>query len=86
MALRWKTRSRSRFASSTDLQAALRRIPFAYVAKEFGNLPIDRCSRAIVPQLERAGYEVRYREFDSGHVVGPEIAREAVGWFITEHD
>jgi phospholipase/carboxylesterase len=46
-----------------------------------GWLPIDRCSRRIVPQLERAGYEVRYREFEGGHVVPPEIGREAVGWF-----
>jgi phospholipase/carboxylesterase len=29
-----------------------------------GVLPIDRCSRRIVPQLERAGYDVLYREFD----------------------
>src|SRR5215208_1216283 len=27
-------------------------------------LPIERCSRRIVPQLDRAGYQVRYREFD----------------------
>jgi phospholipase/carboxylesterase len=47
-------------------------------------LPIDRCSRVIVPRLERAGYEVRYREFEGGHVVPPEIAREAVGWFVAE--
>ena len=46
-----------------------------------GWLPIDRCSRTIVPQLERAGYEVRYREFEGGHVVPPEIGREATGWF-----
>ena len=44
-------------------------------------LPIDSCSRRIVPQLERAGYEVRYREFDSPHVVPPGIGREAAGWF-----
>jgi phospholipase/carboxylesterase len=44
-------------------------------------LPIDRCSRRIVPALERAGYEVRYREFDGPHTVPNEIAREAVGWF-----
>jgi phospholipase/carboxylesterase len=49
-----------------------------------GWLPIDRCSRVIVPQLERAGYEVRYREFVGGHVVPPEIAREAAGWFVAE--
>src|ERR687893_917688 len=45
-------------------------------------LPIDRCSRRIVPQLERAGYEVLYREFEGGHVVPPEIGREAAGWLI----
>lgn len=44
-------------------------------------LPIERCSRRIVPQLERAGYEVRYREFEGGHVVPPEIGREAATWF-----
>jgi phospholipase/carboxylesterase len=49
-----------------------------------GWLPIDRCSRVIVPQLERAGYEVRYREFVGGHVVPPEIAYEAAGWFVAE--
>jgi phospholipase/carboxylesterase len=46
-----------------------------------GWLPIDSCSRRIVPQLERAGYEVRYREFEGGHVVPPAIAREAATWF-----
>jgi phospholipase/carboxylesterase len=46
-----------------------------------GWLPIDSCSRRIVPQLERAGYEVRYREFEGGHVVPPVIAREAASWF-----
>jgi len=46
-----------------------------------GWLPIDRCSRRIVPQLERGSYDVRYREFEGGHVVPPEIGREAVDWF-----
>jgi phospholipase/carboxylesterase len=46
-----------------------------------GWLPIDRCSRTIVPRLQRAGYEVRYREFEGGHVVPPEIGREAADWF-----
>ena len=44
-------------------------------------LPIDRTSRRIVPELEGAGYEVRYREFDGPHVVPPAVAQEAVGWF-----
>ncbi len=33
-----------------------------------GWLPVYRCSRVIVPRLERAGYEIRYREFEGGHV------------------
>ena len=49
-----------------------------------GVLPIDRCSRRIVPQLERAGYDVLYREFDGGHMISPDIALEAVGWFTRE--
>ena len=43
-------------------------------------LPIDLCSRKIVPQLERADYDVLYREFDRGHTISPESALEAVGW------
>ncbi len=43
-------------------------------------LPIDRCSRRIVPQLERAGYGIVYREFVGGHEVRPRIVREAVEW------
>lgn len=37
-------------------------------------LPIDRCSRRIVPELERQGYDVRYTEFDGGHTVPPDLA------------
>jgi phospholipase/carboxylesterase len=44
-------------------------------------LPIDRCSRRIVPQLRRAGYDVRYDEFDGPHTVPPAIAAEAIAWF-----
>jgi phospholipase/carboxylesterase len=49
-----------------------------------GVLPIERCSRKIVSQLERAGYDVVYREFDGGHMIPPEIALEAVSWFEQE--
>ncbi len=49
-----------------------------------GWLPIDRCSRRIVPQLERSGYDVRYREFEGGHVVPPDIGGEAANWFAAE--
>jgi len=44
-------------------------------------LPIDQCSRRIVPRLRRAGYDVQYREFDGGHAYPPEIVQEALAWF-----
>ena len=44
-------------------------------------LPIERCSRKIVPQLEREGYGVLYREFDGPHTVPEAVAREALEWF-----
>jgi phospholipase/carboxylesterase len=43
-------------------------------------LPIDQCSRRIVPQLQQARYDVQYKEFDGPHAVPPEIARQAVDW------
>jgi len=43
-------------------------------------LPIEQCSRRIVPQLERARYDVEYREFDGPHTVPPEIAKDAIAW------
>ena len=43
-------------------------------------LPIDRCSRRIVPALQKAGYEVTFREFNGGHEVPPAIAREGLAW------
>lgn len=41
-------------------------------------LPVERTSRRIVPALRDDGYDVTYREFAGGHVVPPEVAREAV--------
>jgi phospholipase/carboxylesterase len=43
-------------------------------------LPIDRCSRAIVPQLKRRGYDVTFKEFDGGHQVPADIAKDAMQW------
>jgi predicted esterase len=43
-------------------------------------LPISRCSRRVAPALQRAGYEVEYREFTGAHTVPADVAREAVGW------
>lgn len=44
-------------------------------------LPIDACSRKIVSQVQRTGYDIVYREFNGGHVVPEAIARSALDWF-----
>ena len=46
-------------------------------------LPIDSCSRRIVPKLQDAGYDVRYHEFSGEHTVPPDVAREALDWFLS---
>jgi predicted esterase len=43
-------------------------------------LPIDQCSRVIVPRLRSMGYEVTFREFEGRHELPPEIADEAMRW------
>jgi phospholipase/carboxylesterase len=43
-------------------------------------LPIDRCSRVIVPALEKRGYDVTFRQFDGGHTIPPNIARAGMQW------
>lgn len=59
--------------------------PRIYISHGTGDqvLPIDRCSRRIVPQLQRAGYDVRYQEFEGPHTVPPEIARQGMEWFVS---
>jgi len=44
-------------------------------------LPIDPCSRKIVPQVRAAGYDVIYREFDGPHTIPPAIIESALDWF-----
>jgi phospholipase/carboxylesterase len=46
-------------------------------------LPIDRCSRVIVPMLRNAGYTVEYIEFEGGHRVTPETREQAMRWLLT---
>ena len=36
----------------------------------------------IVPTFERAGYDVRFVEFDGGHTVTRAVAEEAMQWFV----
>ena len=46
--------------------------------------PADRLDEpaASFPSCEQGGYAVKYREFDGPHAVPPEIAREALTWFV----
>lgn len=44
-------------------------------------LPIDSCSRVMVPRLRKEGYAVDYREFDGGHEAPAEMVRLGVGLF-----
>jgi phospholipase/carboxylesterase len=44
-------------------------------------LPIDRCSRRLVPGLRGEGYEVDYREFPGRHEVPPDQVRAALDGF-----
>ena len=43
-------------------------------------LPIDECSRVIVPRLRSMGYDVTFREFDGRHEMPPDVATEALRW------
>jgi phospholipase/carboxylesterase len=45
-------------------------------------LPIDRCGRPIAAGFRREGYDVTYREFRGGHGVPPDVAAEALRWFL----
>jgi predicted esterase len=49
-------------------------------------LPIQRCSRRIVPILREAGYVVDYREFLGGHVVPTEMVDAALASFLDSGD
>lgn len=45
-------------------------------------LPINLCSRTIVPRLRKAEYPVMYDEFEGGHAIPPEVAQFSVDWFL----
>jgi len=47
-------------------------------------LPIDRCSRRLVPRLRGSGYDVTYEEFPGGHEVPDDIVRRASEWLPEE--
>ena len=59
--------------------------PAIFISHGVGDqvLPIERCSRRIVPQLKKAGYTVDYREFPGGHTVPPDLADAAFAAFVS---
>ena len=46
-------------------------------------LDIDRTRTVFVPGLRHDGYRVRFREFDGPHTIPPEVAREAMQWWLS---
>jgi phospholipase/carboxylesterase len=45
-------------------------------------LPVERTATVLVPALRRNGYRVEYREFDGPHTIPPEVARQAMEWWL----
>ncbi|WP_433352029.1 alpha/beta hydrolase [Micromonospora saelicesensis] len=43
-------------------------------------LPIDMCSRRLVPRLHDLGYDVTYQEFPGGHDIPAPIRDSAIAW------
>jgi predicted esterase len=72
------------FAPGFLIQVRTAGAPRCFVAHGLRDevLPIDRCSRRIVPALRRAGYSVTYREFDGPHAVPPQVAGDGLRWFL----
>jgi predicted esterase len=47
-------------------------------------LPINPCSRRIVPALQRKGFQVKYQEFEGKHEIPATISKSGVDWFLKE--
>jgi phospholipase/carboxylesterase len=45
-------------------------------------LPIDQCSRRIVPRLQQAGFNIIYREFTGGHIIPESVGKDAFSWVV----
>jgi phospholipase/carboxylesterase len=45
-------------------------------------LPVAVCGRAIAADLAADGYDVVYQEFAGGHVIIPDLATAALGWWL----
>jgi phospholipase/carboxylesterase len=46
-------------------------------------LPIDQCSRVIVPRLRSRGYDVTFREFEGRHEMPADVITEGLRWMAT---
>jgi phospholipase/carboxylesterase len=46
------------------------------------DIPVTVSRDSIVPSLQRAGYDVTYREFEGYHEVPSEISESALDWFL----
>lgn len=64
------------------IQAPQRGRPHVFVSHGTADqiLPIEQCSRVIVPRLRSMRYDVVYREFEGRHEMPPAIADEAMTW------
>lgn len=45
-------------------------------------LPVQHCSRRLVPKLQKQHYNVVYREFEGSHILPETVRKEAVNWFL----
>jgi len=45
-------------------------------------LDFENTNKVLVPGLRRNGFNVRFRRFDGPHTVAPDIAREAIQWWL----
>jgi phospholipase/carboxylesterase len=72
------------FSPGFLVPAELHGSPRIFISHGIGDeiLPIDRCSRRIVPRLRERGYDVRYIEFDGSHEVPAKLTREALNWLL----
>ncbi|MFL6053031.1 MAG: alpha/beta hydrolase [Actinoallomurus sp.] len=47
-------------------------------------LPVDSCSRRLVPRLQALGYQVTYEEFDGAHEIPWPVVGRAVSWMLAD--
>jgi predicted esterase len=58
--------------------------PRVFVSHGTGDpvLPVDSCSRRLVPRLKTLGYRVTYDEFNGGHEVPEQVVHQATRWLL----